>query len=135
MKYFLVTLWLFVSSLVAVADKVKSYQVAPNNLVQLIINHSSLDQYWHPKQKNRVPLNILHNRIESAEGITKFGKKIKLIKKPGKTPYLSIEYFMIKDRKWVVKIKYPVEGITATFTGKLLANDEWLLLTARVVEN
>lgn len=130
MKYLTTILLLLFSPLIMATDN-----VVPDNLIQLIINHSSLDQYWHPEQKDRVPLNVLHKHIEAEAELTKFEQNIVLINQSGTKPYFEIVDFLIENEQWTIKVQYSVEGITVVFVGKIQSNGQWRLISGNIVEN
>jgi len=108
--------------------------VVPNKLIQLILDSDKLEPFWHSDLKGRVPLNIIHNNVGSANGISKFGKDVVLISSPNSSPYFEIDGFSIKNDIWHVKVSYKIEGVIGRFTAKKLPNGTWTLVSARVVE-
>lgn len=109
--------------------------IIPNNLVQLIIDSKELNQYWHPEQKNRVPLTVLNKHIEKKAELSKFGQSVDLISQPSTKPYFEIVDVLIDNEQWTIKVQYAVEGITGIFVGKMQFNGQWILTSVNIIES
>jgi hypothetical protein len=63
-------------------------------IIQLIIDHKQLQSFYHPELKERVPLILRDNLIDSDLVLKKFGKAVKIVSnKDIKGPFIRFTKF------------------------------------------
>lgn len=81
-------------------------------VVQLILEHSELQQYFHPDKENRLPVRVVtNNLIPTNITINKFDKPVLFLSEAPSHPYLEIITFKHNSDTIEFFIRYDVEGI------------------------
>jgi len=106
----------------------------PNRLVQQILNHSSLSNYWHTDLPNRTPLRMLQKHINPNHNLQVAGKKISLISQPSADVYFEIASFTKTNDIWIVNVNYPIEGVSGIFKAKLSTHSTWMITSTKLWE-
>lgn len=107
-------------------------------LLEKILKHPDLEQYYHSEIKNRVPIIVKINEdFDTKINITMFDRPIQLIKSTQvlskEIPFFEINSFHITDNEATFNIAYSVEGIL--IKGKLIhKNNSWIFLEYSIIE-
>jgi len=107
-------------------------------IFSMIIEHPDLQQYFHKKEKNRVPLKVKSNENLGVNlSVIKFGKPVEFyayINFDSDDPFFEVVLFSINGDNVIFNILYAVEGIT--IKGKLKKqNRQWSFAEFEVFES
>lgn len=82
-------------------------------ILKMIIDHSNVQQYYHPDVKGRVPLVIqTHKNIGTDLSLVKFDKPVLFVLEDSGASALRIKSFKIKPDFVSFEINYSIEGVT-----------------------
>ncbi|UOG40536.1 hypothetical protein [Leptospira noguchii] len=99
----------------------------PKSIVSLVINHSEIVKFLHPKAKGRLPLILSDHLLESNIKLSKFKRPVQILSdiEIGSRPHIRFLSFQTDDRHAKTTIEYQIEGLNATFYFKLGKNEIW----------
>ncbi|EMI61263.1 hypothetical protein LEP1GSC072_1806, partial [Leptospira noguchii str. Bonito] len=97
------------------------------SIVSLVINHSEIVKFLHPKAKGRLPLILSDHLLESNIKLSKFEKSVQILSdiEIGSRPHIRFLSFQTNGRHAKTTIEYQIEGLNATFYFKLGKNETW----------
>jgi len=122
----------------ATGENVKGSQkmIAKENglLLEKVIEHPELQQYFHPDVSGRVPLVIkLDKGIEVNSDIEKFGQAVVITNDtPQKGAYLEVMKLQHQDDYIEFEIKYEIEGLQ--INGELLKKSPQMFNNLEIIE-
>jgi len=108
------------------------------SIFSMILEHPDLQQYFHPEEKNRVPLKIKSNENLGVNlSVIKFGKPVEFYASTNfgsDDPFFEVVLFSINGDNAIFNILYAVEGIT--IKGKLKKqNHQWSFVEFEAFES
>ena len=103
-------------------------------VIELILDHDEIQQYFHPKVENRVPVRVVTNNLIPANiTISKFDEPVMFLSKALENPNLEIVTFTHNSDSVEFLIRYDVEGVT--ISGKASIEEGQVILNVfNVVE-
>lgn len=107
-------------------------------LLSMILKHPYLEQYYHAKLKNRVPVIVKNNgEFETTTNIIMFDVPVQFMKDtkvlPKDTPFFEVQLFQMKDNETIFSLTYDIEGIL--IKGKIIKEkDTWIFEKYDIIE-
>lgn len=107
-------------------------------IFSMIVEHPDLQQYFHQKEKNRVPVRVKSNENLGVDlSVIKFGKPVEFYVSTdfdSDVPLFEVVLFSIDDNNATFNILYAIEGITVK--GELKKqNNQWSFVEFKVFES
>ncbi|MFC1494321.1 hypothetical protein ACFL6W_03480 [Thermodesulfobacteriota bacterium] len=109
------------------------WQMVPNEIVKLILQHPKLMKFIHPEVEGRVPIVIQSYAVDPNIKLIMFGKPIVVV--PDSKEQLTTNIYMSFFRDGEVSITYPVEEITGLFKFVTDSEGKWKIDTVEIWEN
>jgi len=115
-----------------------SVYMLPGEIVGLVLNHRSVEQYLHPDEPGRLPVLVSTHLVYSVP-LEKYGHPVRFLSDEeliGK-PHLRFTSVWAEDdgATYGAEFEYESEGMVGSMTAERQADGSWILTKIETAEN